>query len=320
MWAEGGAASSSRSSSPTSPPRRCPPRTPTCASTCSRTALVSAARAQSSRGVFGYPARTSSIRADGPYPVRAASRKRAWGCARPWRRAAASASVDKFPRMTDYVIPRASGSRMRTASASAPTSPGTTVMHEGFVQLQRGHARRLHDRGTGQPRASSSARAPMSAPARRSRGRCPAAARGRSCRQRQPDRRERWRRHFAGQRLHRRSGPLCDARDQVAISRRLYVSRRGSRASPASCSGATARPAPSRYMRSVTRSHSTARCTRTSKHPRAPEPAPQSLLERPGRQLHDEGRTARKRWFCQLGSGPVRPADRGRSAGPRRRA
>jgi len=47
--------------------------------------------------------------------------------------------IDKFPRMLDYVVP----SRVRIADASrvrlgAYLSPGTTVMHEGFVNFNAG--------------------------------------------------------------------------------------------------------------------------------------------------------------------------------------
>jgi 2,3,4,5-tetrahydropyridine-2,6-dicarboxylate N-succinyltransferase len=47
--------------------------------------------------------------------------------------------VDKFPRMTDYVIP--SGVRIADADRvrlGAYLSPGTTVMHEGFVNFNAG--------------------------------------------------------------------------------------------------------------------------------------------------------------------------------------
>jgi 2,3,4,5-tetrahydropyridine-2-carboxylate N-succinyltransferase len=47
--------------------------------------------------------------------------------------------VDKFPRMTDYVAP--SGVRIADASRvrlGAYLSPGTTVMHEGFVNFNAG--------------------------------------------------------------------------------------------------------------------------------------------------------------------------------------
>ena len=48
-------------------------------------------------------------------------------------------SIDKFPRMTDYVVPEA----VRVADADrvrlgAHLSPGTTVMHEGFVNFNAG--------------------------------------------------------------------------------------------------------------------------------------------------------------------------------------
>ncbi len=48
-------------------------------------------------------------------------------------------SVDKFPRMTDYVV--ASGVRIADADRvrlGAHLSPGTTVMHEGFVNFNAG--------------------------------------------------------------------------------------------------------------------------------------------------------------------------------------
>lgn len=48
-------------------------------------------------------------------------------------------SVDKFPRMVDYVIPEgvriADGDRVRLG---AYLSPGTTVMHEGFINFNAG--------------------------------------------------------------------------------------------------------------------------------------------------------------------------------------
>ena len=48
-------------------------------------------------------------------------------------------SIDKFPRMTDYVIP--SGVRIGDADRvrlGAHLAPGTTVMHEGFVNFNAG--------------------------------------------------------------------------------------------------------------------------------------------------------------------------------------
>jgi 2,3,4,5-tetrahydropyridine-2-carboxylate N-succinyltransferase len=47
--------------------------------------------------------------------------------------------VDKFPRMTDYVVP--SGVRIADADRvrlGAHLSPGTTVMHEGFCNFNAG--------------------------------------------------------------------------------------------------------------------------------------------------------------------------------------
>lgn len=55
------------------------------------------------------------------------------------RRGIAITGLDKFPRMLDYVVP----DRVRIADASrvrlgAYLSPGTTVMHEGFVNFNAG--------------------------------------------------------------------------------------------------------------------------------------------------------------------------------------
>src|SRR3954471_7707587 len=47
--------------------------------------------------------------------------------------------LDKFPRMTDYVVP--SGVRIGDADRvrlGAHLAPGTTVMHEGFVNFNAG--------------------------------------------------------------------------------------------------------------------------------------------------------------------------------------
>src|SRR5918912_1514988 len=52
--------------------------------------------------------------------------------------------VDKFPRMTDYVVP--SGVRIADADRvrlGAHLAPGTTVMHEGFVNFNAGTRLRL---------------------------------------------------------------------------------------------------------------------------------------------------------------------------------
>ena len=49
------------------------------------------------------------------------------------------AGIDKFPRLTDYVVP--SGVRIADASRvrlGAHLAPGTTVMHEGFVNFNAG--------------------------------------------------------------------------------------------------------------------------------------------------------------------------------------
>ncbi|MEY4045129.1 MAG: hypothetical protein RI939_1016 [Actinomycetota bacterium] len=73
----------------------------------------------------------------GPVPV-AAVESVQWNLARQGRPFVVH-GVDKFPRMTDYVVP--SGVRIADASRvrlGAHLSPGTTVMHEGFCNFNAG--------------------------------------------------------------------------------------------------------------------------------------------------------------------------------------
>ena len=84
--------------------------------------------------------------------------------------------VDKFPRMTDYVVP--TGVRIADASRvrlGAHLAEGTTVMHEGFVNYNAGTlgASMVEDASR---QASSSTTARTSVAAHRSWGRCRAAA------------------------------------------------------------------------------------------------------------------------------------------------
>ena len=85
--------------------------------------------------------------------------------------------LDKFPRMTDYVVP--TGVRIADADRvrlGAHLAPGTTVMHEGFGNFNARHARRVDGRGPDQRGASSWATAATSVAARRSWARCRVAA------------------------------------------------------------------------------------------------------------------------------------------------
>ena len=62
--------------------------------------------------------------------------------------------LDKFLKMLDYVVP--SGVRIADASRvrlGAHLAEGTTVMHEGFSQLQRRHPRGGDGRGPDKPRS-----------------------------------------------------------------------------------------------------------------------------------------------------------------------
>jgi 2,3,4,5-tetrahydropyridine-2-carboxylate N-succinyltransferase len=73
----------------------------------------------------------------GPVPVTAVESVQ-WNLARQGRPFVVH-GVDKFPRMTDYVVP--SGVRIADASRvrlGAHLSPGTTVMHEGFCNFNAG--------------------------------------------------------------------------------------------------------------------------------------------------------------------------------------
>ena len=57
-------------------------------------------------------------------------------------------SIDKFPRMTDYVVP--AGVRIADADRvrlGAHLAEGTTVMHEGFVNFNAGTLGALDGRG-----------------------------------------------------------------------------------------------------------------------------------------------------------------------------
>jgi 2,3,4,5-tetrahydropyridine-2-carboxylate N-succinyltransferase len=87
-------------------------------------------------GIFGILANVAWTNL-GPVPVADVDAVR-------WRHRAAGghlqvSSVDKFPRMTDYVVP--SGVRIADADRvrlGAHLSAGTTVMHEGFVNFNAG--------------------------------------------------------------------------------------------------------------------------------------------------------------------------------------
>ena len=132
--------------SPTSPRRRRTPPTPTCACTCCRTASSGRARSTSTASSGCSP--TSRGRRPAPCAARRifdATRARAL------RRAASTSTVSastSSPGWSTTSCP--SGVRIADADRvrlGAHLAEGTTVMHEGFVQLQRRHAGRLHGRG-----------------------------------------------------------------------------------------------------------------------------------------------------------------------------
>jgi 2,3,4,5-tetrahydropyridine-2,6-dicarboxylate N-succinyltransferase len=93
-------------------------------------------RGQNLDGIFGLL--TTVIWTDGgPCPVTGFAETRLR--ARDVQRNLTVLGVDKFPRMTDYVVP--AGVRIADASRvrlGAHLAPGTTVMHEGFVNYNAG--------------------------------------------------------------------------------------------------------------------------------------------------------------------------------------
>ena len=102
-----------------------------------------------------------------------------------WRCAGAGRSqvfgIDKFPRMTDYVVP--TGVRIADADRvrlGAHLAVGHDRHARGLRQLQRRHARRVDGRGPDLGRRRRRRRLATSAAARRSWARCPAAARSAS--------------------------------------------------------------------------------------------------------------------------------------------
>ena len=87
-------------------------------------------------GVFGHLANVAWTNL-GPAPVEGLEELR-WRVRRDGGALTVN-GVDKFPRMTDYVVP--SGVRVADASRvrlGAHLAPGTTVMHEGFVNFNAG--------------------------------------------------------------------------------------------------------------------------------------------------------------------------------------
>ncbi len=87
-------------------------------------------------GVFGHLANVAWTNL-GPAPVEGLDELR-WRVRRDGGALTVN-GVDKFPRMTDYVVP--SGVRIADASRvrlGAHLAPGTTVMHEGFVNFNAG--------------------------------------------------------------------------------------------------------------------------------------------------------------------------------------
>ena len=206
-------------------------------------------------------------------------------------------AVDKFPRMTDYVVP--SGVRIADADRvrlGAHLAEGTTVMHEGFVNFNAGTlgASMVEGRicagvvvGDGSDIGGGA-----SIMGTLSGGGTAVISIGERCllgANAGP-------RHLARRRLHRRGRPLRHRRHARDAARRR--GRQGARAvaaPTACCSAATRRPARSRRCRApAPGAASTPRCTPTTEleqlrralalGERRDERQPQVALRRPGRR------------------------------------
>ena len=256
---------------------------------------------------------------DGPYPVDGFERARA---------DALAAGVDAARPLGGQVpaddrLRRPSGVRIGDADRvrlGAHLAEGTTVMHEGFVNYNAGHARPLDGRGPDQRRR------------RRRRG----------------QRRRRWRLD-PGHALGRRQGD-CLASAATASSARTPASASRS-ATAARSRPASTSPPGRRWLLEDGRVVKAAGALRAGRSPllaqqpdgrdrgayaaqrgRAQQRAARELTStprgpdarRPRRQSGPGGSSTTndgqpgKRWFCQFERRPVRPADRAGSACPRR--
>ena len=188
---------------------------------------------------------TSSGPSSGPCAVDDFEPRPAWRCAPPGAPLQVP-RLDKFPRMTDYVVP--TGVRIADADRvrlGAHLAEGTTVMHEGFVNFNAGTLGTAMVEG----RISAGRRR-----RRRLRHRRRRVDHGHAVRRRQgghphrralPARRQRRHRHLARRRLRRRGRPLRHRRHPGDPARRHRgQGRRAERAGRASSSAATAPPAP----------------------------------------------------------------------------
>ncbi len=159
--------------------------------------------------------------------------------------------VDKFPRMTDYVVP--TGVRIADADRvrlGAHLAEGTTVMHEGFVNYNAGTlgASMVEGRisagvvvGDGSDIGGGASIMGTLSGGGKEQITVGAAL---------PDRRQRRHRHIARRRLRRRGRHLRHRRLEADAARRpRRQGRRRCPASPACSSGATASPALSRHAR-----------------------------------------------------------------------
>ncbi len=132
-------------------------------------------------------------------------------------------SVDKFPKMTDYVVPAgvriADTARVRLG---AYIGEGTTIMHEGFCNFNAGTEGPAMIEGRISAGVWVNANSDLG-------GGCSVLGTlsgGHFHRPELPDRRQRRPRHSAGRPLHHRSRPLCHGRHQGHAARQPGQGRR----------------------------------------------------------------------------------------------
>ena len=225
--------------SPTSRRPRSTPATSTCGCTCCRTGWCCPTRINLD-GIFGLLPTVAWTQL-GPVAVEdlPAAQVRARSAGTPLL----VHSLDKFPRMLDYVAP--SGVRIADANRvrlGAHLAEGTTVMHAGARELQRRHDRRGDGGGPPHPgRGHGRGLRP-----RRRRVGAGHAVRRRHARRAHrralPDRRQRRHRHLARRRLRGGGRPLRHGRDPGHPPRRLDREGQGARAGRATCSSSATAP------------------------------------------------------------------------------
>ena len=128
-------------------------------------------------------------------------------------------SVDKFPKMSDYIVPTgvriADSARVRLG---AYLGEGTTVMHEGFINFNAGTEGPAMIEGRISAGVMVGANSDLGGRLQHDGHTLGWWQTGDFCRRKLPNRRERWHWHTARKRLCSRSGPLRNGRHQSAAT------------------------------------------------------------------------------------------------------